>query len=734
MSRILLPAVVLLVLASAGRADIETCHALADIGDDGARNCYLTLLQSEHSDAVRAEALWRIGDIEAANRAFRRAVELHPDDADLLVRWGMLFVAAHQVADANALFKEALAADPKNVEALLGQAELMVDGFAGPASFVIGQILMLDPDNARALILEARLLLEAADLTGARGLLTELMERDNLPISQLLKIMALLAAADHMEGTAVPGKRSSPWVGRALALNPHYGDIYAVPAYYYVITRRYTEAVTLLEQAVAIDPDHWSAHTTLGTNLLRINRIDDGRRHLERAYAGDSFDAQTVNTLRLLDSLSEFDEQVSERLILRTHPDETAVLTPYVEELVVKSITEMAARYGYTMTRPVVLELYQHHDDFAVRTAGLPGLGILGATFGDVVVMDGPSAKRADQFDWYSAVWHELAHVVTLNATDNLVSRWFSEGVSVHEESRYGPSPNASVPLDFLDALTSDRLLPVADLDNGFMRPEYENQIGISYVQAGLLCTFIADNFDDGLTRILERYHAGDDTVTAIEQGLRIDPESLDTRFLAHLETIYGGAADSLAELKALSASAKDAIQQERWVEAMSAADRAIGLFPEYVGPQSPYLLKAHGAEGAGDTTAAVDSLAAFYERGGRDPAALAHAARLHQEAGRTETALQVQRTLVRLDPLTAAHHATLGDWASKAGAYDEALTEYRAVLALAPHDRATAHYQVASTLHELGRTEEARRELLYALEIAPRFSPALSLLVEINQ
>jgi tetratricopeptide (TPR) repeat protein len=248
------------------------------------------------------------------------------------------------------------------------------------------------------------------------------------------------------------------------------------------------------------------------------------------------------------------------------------------------------------------------------------------------------------------------------------------------------------------------------------------------------LCTFIADTFDDGLTRILERYHAGDDTVTAIEQGLRIDPESLDTRFLAHLETIYGGAADSLAELKALSASAKDAIQQERWVEAMSAADRAIGLFPEYVGPQSPYLLKAHGAEGAGDTTAAVDSLAAFYERGGRDPAALAHAARLHQEAGRTETALQVQRTLVRLDPLTAAHHATLGDWASKAGAYDEALTEYRAVLALAPHDRATAHYQVASTLHELGRTEEARRELLYALEIAPRFSPALSLLVEINQ
>ncbi|MCZ6658739.1 MAG: hypothetical protein O7C67_15715 [Gammaproteobacteria bacterium] len=55
-------------------------------------------------------------------------------------------------------------------------------------------------------------------------------------------------------------------------------------------------------------------------------------------------------------------------------------------------------------------------------------------------------------------------------------------------------------------------------------------------------------------------------------------------------------------------------------------------------------------------------------------------------------------------------------------------------MLALAPHDKAGAHYKLASALHQLNRIEEARREVLYALEIAPRFRPALSLLVEISQ
>ena len=33
---------------------------------------------------------------------------------------------------------------------------------------------------------------------------------------------------------------------------------------------------------------------------------------------------------------------------------------------------------------PVQVEVYPDHEDFAVRTMGMPGLGALGVTFGEV--------------------------------------------------------------------------------------------------------------------------------------------------------------------------------------------------------------------------------------------------------------------------------------------------------------------------------------------------------------
>ena len=714
---------------------LEACHALSDRGHEDARHCYLELLSGPIGDAERAEIYWRLNEIGRANEAFRRAVAEDPDDAELRARWGMLFLTAHQAADAEALFEEALALDPNNLTALTGRAELLMDRFAGPAQSAIARALTLDPMNARVRVLRARLLLENGDRDGAAGILLDLVAGPTTPIPEQLDAMALLAAADHLSGIASP-ELASPWVAQALEINPRFGDIHAVPAYFYVITRRYREAVALLKKAVEVDPDHWDAHLALGTNLLRLNEMEAGHSHLETAYEGDAFNAETVNTLRLLDTLDGYDTYASDTLILRTHPDESAVLTVYVRQLVERAREEMAPRYGYRLERPVVLELYQHHDDFAVRTAGLPGIGILGATFGDVVVMDGPSAKPVEQWDWFSAVWHEIAHVVTLNATDNLVARWFSEGISVYEEQRFGPSPNASVPFEFLDAMSEGRLLGVADLDNGFMRPRYEGQIGVSYTQAGLLCTFIADHYENGLTRILEVYATTTDTVVAIQEGLGIDPEELDDAFFNWLADHYGAAAESATEYRAAIRIADTAIDAEQWAEARAAAERALGLYPAYTGPGNARLRLARALESTDDADreAARQALLGYFEIGGRDPEALRQAVQLSEQAGDRKAAYAIQHVLTRLEPLHVEHHTALGNLATALGRHEEALNEHQLALALDPHDLAGAHYQVAMTLNTLGRKEEATRALLKALEIAPRYPEGLQLLREISR
>ncbi|HEX7035823.1 MAG TPA: tetratricopeptide repeat protein [Pseudomonadales bacterium] len=713
----------------AGAVALADCRALEVRGAPGAEPCYRELAAAAADPALRAEALWSAGDVQGANAAFRQAVAAAPDDARVRARWGRLFLDVHQEADAEALFSEALAIDPDEVEALLGLAKLALGRFEGGVRARVEQVLERHPGHFDAELLLARMRLELGEVEAVRATVERLLERGEIEPQQRLDAYAVLAAAD-----AVQDRVPSPWVARALALNARFADVHAVPARLLVINRRYREAVRRYQQAVAVNPEDWAAHAELGINLLRVNRHREARRHLQLAYHGDPYNALTVNTLRLLDLLDGFATVEEPGLVMRAPREQADALAPYVRAEARRARQQMAERYGYTPEGPVVIELYEHHDDFAVRTAGLPGLGILGATFGDVVVMDGPAAKGiADGFDWLSALWHELAHVYTLGATDNRVSRWFSEGVSVMEERQHGPTRQRSVPLGFLEALAEDRLLPVGELDEGFLRPRHPAQVGISYMQAGLLCELIDARFDGGLTAMLRAYRAGRDTAAAVREALGVAPDELDRLFDEHLKRRFGELLGNLETFRGAVREAHDAAAAESWPAALEAAQRAVALYPEYVQGDSAYLPLARAAEALGRDELLDRTLGAYFDAGGRDPWALRRYAARLQQTGGGEQALAVWDALVRTLPLDGDLRAEYGDRLAAAGRHVDALAAYRAALALGPHDRAHAHLRVARAELNLGHVEDARREVLRALELAPRYDAALDLLLELN-
>jgi hypothetical protein len=65
--------------------------------------------------------------------------------------------------------------------------------------------------------------------------------------------------------------------------------------------------------------------------------------------------------------------------------------------------------------------MFPDHEDFAVRTLGMPGLGALGVCFGRGVVMDSPSARAKGTFNWGSTLWHEFTHVITLGIAEQRI-------------------------------------------------------------------------------------------------------------------------------------------------------------------------------------------------------------------------------------------------------------------------------------------------------------------------
>ena len=758
-----------------------------------AATCYTQASAESLDGAVRAEAAWRLGDLQAANAFFRTAAELDPESPAIRHRWGRLFLATHQADEAVRLFMEALELDEDYTQARLGIAAVATGRFEDRARTIVEEVMEAGGEYLEAHLISARMSLELGAVGSAREDLAEALRIAEAQDMPPLEVYALHAAADVLEGIT-----ASEWTDRALEFNPSYGEIYATPAYYYLINRRYREAVELLFEAVSIQPDLWSAHAELGVNLLRQNRVEEAQAHLALAYRGDPFSAQTVNTLRLIDSFENFvvlrrelpgreteavpgldavtagestagssgestagssgeptagssgestagaagastaaaaGESVADApaMLLRMHEDEAPVLDAYVSGLVADSIRTFTERYRFELQEDVVVELYPEHDDFAVRTLGLPGIGLLGVAFGYLVAMDSPSGSREGEFHWGTTLWHEIAHIFTLEATGNLVPRWFSEGVSVFEEWSTGPLPGRHIPVRVLEAMADDRFLPVAELDGGFMRPTYEGQVIVSYTQAGLLCQYIAQEWgQQGLVDMLTGFADGLNTSAAIREGLGVEPGTLDSGFREFLDAGFFAVLNGLDDWKELSRETYEALDAGDWETAIERADAAIRVFPAHVDDGNSYIPKALAYDELDRRAEALDTLETYWRLGGYSPNALRRLGAWLHEAGRREDAIAVYNDLIMVTPLDAEVHATLGDWMLAEGMADGALREYRALLAMNPHDLAGAHYRLATAYFEIEDQARTREHLLYALETAPHYREAQQLLLEI--
>jgi tetratricopeptide (TPR) repeat protein len=721
---------------------LDRCDALQWQGERvAAQACYQQLLAPGVPAGIRAEAAWALGDLKTANALFQSALAAAPDDASVRLRWGELFAQTYQYGDALKLFNEAAELDPDNGFVVAAAARVLAERFeAEAATRLEGLRDNRDaPAGARltAWLLTARMALESSNPAAAADALDEARDIASAANLPAVEIYALRAAMDLLNGQA-----DSDWIAAALAANPHFGEVYATPAYFFWITRRYREAVTLYEKAVAIQPDLWPAHLELGINLLRDNKVTQARAHLETAYEGDPYNPKTVNTLRLLDSFDRFDVlnypqppplDGRPRLTLRLHKDEQGVLAPYVRDLAERSIDQFSKRYRFEPQQPVVVEVYPDHEDFVVRTTGMPGLGILGATFGYLLAMDSPTAHPEPGYHWGTTLWHEMAHVFTLEATDHLVPRWFSEGISVFEEWRTGPTPGVRIPVNIYEAMADDRFLPIAELDGGFIRPSYPGQVQVSYMQAGLICEFIDQTFGfDKLVDLLYRFGAGDSTLAAIQTALGIGAQKFDARFNAYLQQRFGDLLKQLDTWKQAGQAGQNALAAADWDAAIAAARQAIEIFPAYVDGDSPYLTLARAYAGRGETQREIDTLTRYWQSGGYQPDVLNELADRLYATGAVARAVRVLESVNFAAPFDAQLHGRLGDWLLELERPADALVEYQVALAMQPLDLAATHFRLARAHHRLDQASETRQHLLAALEIAPHFRPAQQLLLEI--
>ncbi|MDR1989666.1 MAG: tetratricopeptide repeat protein [Acidobacteriaceae bacterium] len=699
-----------------------------------------------------ARALGALGRAQEAYQALSDAADAAPRDSVIRTALGELALEKFDQPQAYQAFQNALRSDDRYVPAMIGLARTLEDENPKQATETVMKALAINPSCVDAHLFLARQALDAGRRDEAREAIEKALEVN--PNS--LEGHALLAGVAYIEDKQ---DEYAAEIGKALAIAPRYGEAYRVVAEIASHNFRYDDAAAIARKGVALDPQNPLILSDMGIHLLRTGEEAEARQVLEKSFQLDDFNRVTFNLLQMLDTLDTFTVVRDGDLIIKMHKDEAAVLKEYAVPLAHQALDTLSKNYQFTPKGPFLIEIFPKHDDFAVRTAGLPGLvGALGVCFGRVVTLDSPHA-RPGEFQWEATLWHELAHVITLQMSNNRVPRWLTEGISVYEEKLQRPEWGRTMDMEFASLMNKDQILTLSDLNAGFTDPR---TIGLAYFEASLLVEHIVQHFGDaGMQRLLRAYGQGLETEAALKSALDTDLDAMQESFDKTLDTKYGklraalqpppkGTDLSTMPIEMVRAFAKEhpesfgaqmylgemARKAGETDEAARAYERAAALVPIATGDDSPHVALAELALQRKDPKAAM---AAYTDAMNADfdnisiPRMLAE---LMKEQGVDDVARlrPVYQRIVAIDPFDADAHTMLGRLALKANQNDLAVREFTAVVALGPVDQAAAQTDLAESYFHSGNRTEARRHTLAALEVAPSYERAQDLLLKLAE
>jgi len=712
--------------------------------------------------AMVALASWLLDRFHDANSLFSEAVRLDPQNLEAQVLWGDLFMEKFNVVDAEQSYNAALEINRRYTPALVGQARIS----GGERSLAFA--LEVNPNDVAVLETMATLLVmnDRADEA------VEYVERALEVNAESLKSLSILAAQAALHERF---DEFAELEARVNAFSPGNARFYGDLADAFGNAYRFTEAVGYARQAVAADPNYWQGHTLLGTNLIRLGEEEEGRVALELAFDNDPFNVMTSNMLKVFDTLEEYATLRTEHFEVRMSQRDARVLWPYMAPLLEESWATLTAKYGFEPEAPVLVEVFERTDDFAVRSVGLPDIGpLVGICFGKVVTLISPQTLDAN---WQEILWHELVHVFTLQMTNNRMPRWLSEGISVWEEREARPEWGRRHGMELVRAAQQNKLLPVGSLNEGFTGADSNEDLGFAYFQSYLVVDYIAQEHGfDKLIELVKQYALIKEESEMFEAVFTMSIDDFDAGFRAwvdrrvqeinvyvHTEDAadegaahgHGQRENSSAVMAELynNASLKQHMRQrvqdqprdfqahlqlgivlfkeEAFDEAKVHLQIAHDILPDYSGYPSPALVLSQIHEREGNQAARLEQLRIMLQNQQHDDDSTVLLATAALERGDLESARYYMDRALAITPYRLDVHRIGAEIARRQNDPQMAVRELEVLVDLDVNDPVEARTDLAEAYLANGQAPQARRNILSALEIAPSYQRAQQVLLQ---
>lgn len=514
---------------------------------------------------------------------------------------------------------------------------------------------------------------------------------------------------------------------------------------------RFAEGSKYQAEALKADPDYLPARFQLATDLLRLGQEEQGWKLAEAVAKADPYNVGAFNLVTLKDTIAKYKTVTNEHFIVRMKAEEAEIFGKEALDLLEKARVHLSKKYELTLDEPVVVEIFDAQKDFAVRTFGMPGgEGYLGVCFGDVITANSPTVH---QMNWKAVLWHEFAHVITLNLTRNRMPRWFSEGISVYEERLADPRWGEQMDPAYHRMILDDEMKKVGDLSSAFLAPPTPLHIQFAYYQSSLVVEFIVQKYGlEKLKAILRDLGQG----VAMNDALATHCESLsalEKDFEAFAKATAKEFGDEIAWSKPkrnnrraidpawaavhkenywlIRERAEEAMEKEDFVEAEQLLQQCLKLYPRETGSDSAFALLAQIYRQKKDSSAEREILRKWVRHDAEAEDAMVRLLELELPDEHWSEVHKIADYLVEVNPMRAELYRARGLAAGKLGGKELALDSWNTLLKLKPQNPAEVHFELAR-LYGTDQRGDARKHILLCLEEAPRYREAHRFLLEL--
>lgn len=530
---------------------------------------------------------------------------------------------------------------------------------------------------------------------------------------------------------------------RVAAINPKCALFHRVLGDALAGIRQYAASEQEYLKAIELDPTDANARTELGMMYMQWGVEAKARDVLEAAWALDPFNERTKFTLDLLESLEKFDRFETAHFIVKYDAARDPTMGEFIAAYLEDIYETVTGDYDTRLSSKTIIELFPTHRAFGVRITGKPWIHTIGASTGRVIALASPrDTSHLGPYNLARVLKHEFTHTVTLEATQNRIPHWFTEGLAVYQED----APRSFTWCAMLaESVRRDQLFTLESIDWGFIRPRRPNDRQLAYAQSEWMCEYIVERFGyDAINAMIRRFRKGQTLSDVFSEHLGIEPNDFDRDFRAWAARHVARwgfdltPPESVDELRALAEAKKEnanvagrlaraEFDDGDFERALAAARRAIELDenePNGLEVLSSVLAmytrkeESEAVRRAYDDEAmpALERLLKVDPDGWTAPKYLAEIALRRDNFDR---AVELLKQLQRLSPIDPASWRGLAGIYLQRGNYDPALPQLLELARIEEND-AAVRAQIASIYRRRGRLREALYWYRSALYIDP--------------